>query len=106
MKLYPGNYPFNIQTERVNCTININVKGDVVMIEDRHAKFLASRFYSDTVHITPHLLFPKGVNSISTFRAMANIHVSFCLTDHRVRRRLYFESRYSLTSCQCASGDV
>ena len=30
MKLYPGNYPFTIRTERVNCTININVKGDVV----------------------------------------------------------------------------
>ena len=30
LKLYPGNYPFNIRTERVNCTININVKGDAV----------------------------------------------------------------------------
>ena len=32
MKLYPrpGNYPFNIQTERVDCTIKIQVKGDVV----------------------------------------------------------------------------
>ena len=30
----------------------------------------------------------------------------FCLTDHCIRRRLYFESRYSLTSCQSASGDV
>ena len=76
------------------------------MIGDRHAKFLASRFYSDTVHITPHLPFPKVVNSICTCRAMAYIPVFFCLTDHCVRRRLYFESRYSLTSCQSASSDV